>query len=184
VGGIDGAGAGAASAHAADAGVPDALAHRAYLFTQVAWGRAILADLGVEFSPEYVCFDASGEVVESGRLADEPCFAAASRLAGRYAGTPGFKRLALLSADVDCVNKHLQGGSRPEDLVTGKVFLILEELTAAREDMDQRLIDYVDSLMGAGFTVHNPNAVHSCSCGSSFDTGDDAGEAKACGCGH
>ena len=45
-------------------------------------------------------------------------------------------------------------------------------------------IDYVDSLMGAGFTVHNPNAVHSCSCGTSFDTGDDAGEAKACGCGH
>jgi iron-sulfur cluster assembly protein len=45
-------------------------------------------------------------------------------------------------------------------------------------------IDYVDSLMGAGFTVHNPNAVHSCSCGHSFDTGDDAGGASACGCGH
>ncbi|MFZ0214657.1 MAG: iron-sulfur cluster assembly accessory protein, partial [Candidatus Dormiibacterota bacterium] len=45
-------------------------------------------------------------------------------------------------------------------------------------------IDYVDGLMGAGFTVHNPNAVHSCSCGSSFDTGDDAGNAQACGCGH
>ena len=45
-------------------------------------------------------------------------------------------------------------------------------------------IDYVESLMGGGFTVHNPNAVHSCSCGTSFDTGDDAGNAKACGCGH
>ena len=45
-------------------------------------------------------------------------------------------------------------------------------------------IDYVDSLMGAGFTVHNPNAVSSCSCGHSFDAGDDAGSAKACGCGH
>jgi len=45
-------------------------------------------------------------------------------------------------------------------------------------------IDYVDSLMGAGFTVHNPNAVHSCSCGHSFDTGDDAAGAQACGCGH
>lgn len=45
-------------------------------------------------------------------------------------------------------------------------------------------VDYLDSLMGAGFTVQNPNAVHSCSCGTSFDTGDDAGEAKACGCGH
>lgn len=45
-------------------------------------------------------------------------------------------------------------------------------------------IDYVNSLMGAGFTVHNPNAVHSCSCGHSFDTGDDAGSASSCGCGH
>src|SRR5499426_1285977 len=44
-------------------------------------------------------------------------------------------------------------------------------------------IDYVDSLMGAGFTVHNPNAVRSCSCGHSFDTGEDAGTARACGCG-
>lgn len=45
-------------------------------------------------------------------------------------------------------------------------------------------IDYIDSLMGGGFTVHNPNAVHSCSCGTSFDTGDEAGNAKACGSGH
>ena len=45
-------------------------------------------------------------------------------------------------------------------------------------------IDYVDSLMGAGFTVHNPNAVSSCSCGHSFDAGDDSGSASACSCGH
>jgi iron-sulfur cluster assembly protein len=45
-------------------------------------------------------------------------------------------------------------------------------------------IDYVDSLMGAGFTVHNPNAVRSCSCGHSFDAGDDASTASSCGCGH
>ena len=29
-------------------------------------------------------------------------------------------------------------------------------------------IDYVDTLMGAGFTVNNPNAVSACGCGSSF----------------
>src|SRR5947207_9017294 len=29
-------------------------------------------------------------------------------------------------------------------------------------------IDYVDTLMGAGFTVNNPNAVAACGCGSSF----------------
>ena len=46
-------------------------------------------------------------------------------------------------------------------------------------------VDYVDSLMGAGFTVDNPNAVSSCGCGQSFKTADSsAGEARGCGCGH
>jgi iron-sulfur cluster assembly accessory protein len=45
-------------------------------------------------------------------------------------------------------------------------------------------IDYVDSLMGAGFTVSNPNAVSTCGCGHSFKTAGDAGQARACGCGH
>jgi len=46
-------------------------------------------------------------------------------------------------------------------------------------------VDYVDSLMGAGFTVNNPNAVSSCGCGHSFKTaGGGGGEAKSCGCGH
>ncbi|HUY96380.1 MAG TPA: iron-sulfur cluster insertion protein ErpA [Verrucomicrobiae bacterium] len=41
-------------------------------------------------------------------------------------------------------------------------------------------IDYIDSLMGGGFTVHNPNAVKTCSCGHSFDAGDGGGEASPC----
>ncbi len=45
-------------------------------------------------------------------------------------------------------------------------------------------IDYVDSLMGAGFTVNNPNAVSSCGCGHSFKTAGGGGEARSCGCGH
>src|SRR3954468_13647285 len=44
-------------------------------------------------------------------------------------------------------------------------------------------IDYEDSLMGGGFRIFNPNAVRSCGCGHSFDTGEDAGYARACGCG-
>jgi iron-sulfur cluster assembly protein len=41
-------------------------------------------------------------------------------------------------------------------------------------------IDYVDTLMGAGFTVNNPNAVAACGCGSSFRTADSAGSAAGC----
>jgi iron-sulfur cluster assembly accessory protein len=41
-------------------------------------------------------------------------------------------------------------------------------------------IDYVDTLMGAGFTVNNPNAVSACGCGSSFRTADSAGSPGGC----
>ncbi|MEI7744730.1 MAG: iron-sulfur cluster assembly accessory protein [Chloroflexota bacterium] len=41
-------------------------------------------------------------------------------------------------------------------------------------------IDYVDTLMGAGFTVVNPNAVSGCGCGSSFRTSDDGGAPRSC----
>ncbi len=45
-------------------------------------------------------------------------------------------------------------------------------------------VDYVDSLMGAGFTVNNPQAVSTCGCGHSFKTAEGGGEARGCGCGH
>jgi iron-sulfur cluster assembly accessory protein len=41
-------------------------------------------------------------------------------------------------------------------------------------------IDYVDELMGGGFTIHNPNAVRTCGCGHSFQTADGSGDAKSC----
>jgi len=44
-------------------------------------------------------------------------------------------------------------------------------------------IDYVNSLMGGGFTVSNPNAVAGCACGHSFDAGGNAGTAQGCGSG-
>jgi iron-sulfur cluster assembly protein len=73
---------------------------------------------------------------------------------------------------------------RAEDLVieASGVKILVDDFSAPYIQGSE--IDYVDSLMGAGFTVHNPNAVHSCSCGHSFDTGEDAGGAQACGCGH
>src|SRR5579864_7075736 len=46
--------------------------------------------------------------------------------------------------------------------------------------MEGAEIDYVDQLMGGGFTIHNPNAVRTCSCGHSFQTADGAGDARPC----
>ena len=47
--------------------------------------------------------------------------------------------------------------------------------------LDGAEIDYIDSLMGGGFRIENPNAVQACACGSSFRTS--AGEQGA-PCGH
>ena len=48
-------------------------------------------------------------------------------------------------------------------------------------------IDYVDGLMGQGFTFSNPNAKGSCACGHSFSTSDSDVKSGGCasgGCGH
>ncbi len=41
-------------------------------------------------------------------------------------------------------------------------------------------IDFKESGMGGGFTIHNPNAVATCGCGSSFRTKEDAGVPSEC----
>ena len=47
-------------------------------------------------------------------------------------------------------------------------------------------IDYVEDLMGGGFSIQNPNAVSSCGCGHSFRTEGSQAPAEAsgdgCGC--
>jgi iron-sulfur cluster assembly accessory protein len=50
--------------------------------------------------------------------------------------------------------------------------------------LDGATIDFVDSLMGGGFRIDNPNAVSSCGCGHSFKSADGAeAEDSAGGCG-
>ena len=44
-------------------------------------------------------------------------------------------------------------------------------------------IDYVDSLMGGGFHIENPNAVSTCGCGSSFRTEEGQAQGGGAGCG-
>lgn len=60
----------------------------------------------------------------------------------------------------------------------GGVRLVVDEVSLMHLGGSE--IDYVDALMGGGFTVLNPNAVRSCSCGHSFDTGTNAETARPC----
>jgi iron-sulfur cluster assembly protein len=50
----------------------------------------------------------------------------------------------------------------------------------SRQYLEGAQIDFVDSLMGGGFTVINPNAAKSCACGQSFDTAMGGGSARPC----
>ena len=63
--------------------------------------------------------------------------------------------------------------------VSGVTILVDEESAPL---LDGAEVDYVEDLMKSGFTIFNPNAVKSCACGSSFQTADGSGHAKACGC--
>lgn len=65
-------------------------------------------------------------------------------------------------------------------IVVDGVKLYVDEMSASYVGGAQ--IDYEDSLMGGGFRILNPNAVRSCGCGHSFDTGADAENARGCGC--
>jgi len=60
--------------------------------------------------------------------------------------------------------------------------ILVDEMSASYISGSE--VDYVDSLMGAGFTVNNPNAVSTCGCGHSFKTASGSGDARSCGCGH
>jgi iron-sulfur cluster assembly protein len=58
------------------------------------------------------------------------------------------------------------------------VRVVVDEMSA--EYLDGAEIDFTQALMGGGFSIQNPNAVKSCACGHSFDTGADAGSARVC----
>lgn len=45
-------------------------------------------------------------------------------------------------------------------------------------------IDYIDSLMGGGFRIENPNAIATCGCGHSFRTSGSPGASNSTACGH
>ncbi|HKV84706.1 MAG TPA: iron-sulfur cluster insertion protein ErpA [Ktedonobacterales bacterium] len=83
----------------------------------------------------------------------------------------------------------LQYGMTLDEAQDGDVITEFEGIRLLVDEMSSGYIagsqvDYVDSLMGAGFTVNNPNAVSTCGCGHSFKTSGDSGQARSCGCGH
>jgi iron-sulfur cluster assembly protein len=73
-----------------------------------------------------------------------------------------------------------QGPAVDDVVVEAHGVRVLLDTTAARV-LAGAQVDYVNTVMGQGFAVRNPNAVSTCGCGHSFKTADDAGAAEPCG---
>jgi hypothetical protein len=98
-----------------------------------------LDGMGIKFPADYLCFNAAGDVIESGLLAEQPYFAAAMTIA-RSRPPRGLPRLALMSSDVNAVNSALKAGSKPEDLVVGPPAMFMESPTPAGMDKARQAI--------------------------------------------
>ena len=64
----------------------------------------------------------------------------------------------------------LEGSIRPEDtnIELHGVKVVIDEVSY--DHLRGAVVDYVEDVMASGFKIENPNAVSTCSCGSSFGT--------------
>ena len=100
---------------------------------------------------------------------------AASRIAEIVAAQPGADAPTALRVSVlagGCsgfqYNFELEQDAQPDDLVvqSGAARVLVDP--SSLDLLAGAQLDYTDALMGAHFTVVNPNAVSACGCGTSF----------------
>ncbi|GAC1643225.1 MAG: iron-sulfur cluster insertion protein ErpA [Ktedonobacteraceae bacterium] len=83
----------------------------------------------------------------------------------------------------------MQYGMTLDEEQEGDTLIVQDDITVFVDEISLGYltgseVDYVDSLMGAGFVVNNPNAVSTCGCGHSFKTANGESEAQSCGGSH
>jgi iron-sulfur cluster assembly protein len=106
---------------------------------------------------------------------------------------PAAERLKEMLAQQETPNMFLRLGVTPggctgfsyamgfDDQESDKdIYMNVQDLKVVMEKeslryLDGLEIDFEESGMSGGFTIHNPNAIATCGCGSSFRTRDDAG---------
>lgn len=76
----------------------------------------------------------------------------------------------------------LENNIRPSDFCFDyeNVKVVVDEISI--DYLRGATIDYVDSVMGSGFKIENPNAISSCGCGSSFRAKNDSYSDQSGGC--
>jgi hypothetical protein len=102
------------------AGLSRQHAHDAERFIPLAFGRQILAGMGVELPDSYIRVRAVDGRREEKPLAEEPFYRDALKAApilGSELGGDVFTNVALLSSELQAVNEALNAGASPEGLV-------------------------------------------------------------------
>jgi hypothetical protein len=95
-------------------GLSRAHAHDAMRFIPLAFGREILAGMGVVLADTYVRVSDGKD--EERPLADEPFFVEASKLVTAFAPDL-FSAVAMQSSEFQAVNQALHAGAQPDGLV-------------------------------------------------------------------
>jgi hypothetical protein len=126
--------------------IPFDLVDRAYNLMQSAWAYVFLDGRGIRLSPDYMVFDSDGNLLESGKLSDEPYFVAAIELGRKYSNSQGFKNLVLQSSELAPASKAVKTGSKPENLVLAPVAIFNGDVTeAGMRKAQQVLAEFVKS---------------------------------------
>lgn len=75
----------------------------------------------------------------------------------------------------------LEANIRPSDLVAefDGIRVVVDEVSI--DYLRGASVDYIESVMGSGFKIENPNAISTCGCGSSFRT-KEGGASSGGGC--
>ncbi len=110
--------------------------------------------------------DKAAEKVTAFLDAQSPVPEAGLRVGVKGGGCSGFQYALALDEQRDGDQVFEDRGIR----------LIVDEQSL--QYVDGSVVDYTESLMGAGFEVKNPNVVAACGCGSSFRVAD---EEPSCG---
>ncbi len=105
-----------------------------------------------------------------------PAFQVTERAAARIAeivasgGTPSLLRVAVLAGGCSGFQYKfdLEPEAQPDDLVVSQGAARVLVDPSSLDLLAGAQLDYVDELMGAHFTVRNPNATSACGCGTSF----------------
>ena len=119
-------------------------AQDSYRLVQIAFGRFLMKDMGIQFSPDYWRFSEAGQHLATEQLADNAVFLAAQTLASSLMTKPVISALAFTSPELRAVNDLLRQGSKAADLALAPVVLFEgkpnnEALQKAGEQMRQHL---------------------------------------------